>query len=213
MKEPHCSVSMRTATSGDLIEPSLGSLSVTPFHSCCGQFVMVPCGLGGRQASAQTCTSQLSVASVHFYSHLLSPFASFWLPAISLTVRSSFDVTDVNVTLLSAVCPVFSAGCLPASYSDLSWNGTYSWIADREIQACQERTYNPKLHCRARFLCHGAHSECSFSVYSWDDTCSQESSLPECLVFEILARPNVLRLRHWTHLFLYSIKNFSLGPG
>lgn len=171
---------------------------------------MVPLWSEGRQ-----CTDPYLSVVCNLCSFLLTSALALckfpWLAAISLTVWSFFDVTDV--TLLSAVCPAFSAGCPPASYSDLSWNCTYSWTEDRETQACQERTHNPKLHCRARFLCYRAHSECSFPVYSWDDTCSQESSLPEHLVFEVLAKPNVLRLRHWTHLFLYSIKSFSLGPG
>lgn len=88
-----------------------------------------------------------------------------WLGAVNLTVWSSLEVTDV--ALLSAVCPVFSAGCPPASYSDLSRKCTHSWITDRETWAYQERTCNPKLHCGAGFLCHRAHSECSFPVFSW----------------------------------------------
>lgn len=46
-----------------------------------------------------------------------------WHAAINL-VWSSFDITDVMS--LSAVCPVFSAGCLSASYSDLSGKCPYS---------------------------------------------------------------------------------------
>lgn len=106
---------------------------------------------------------------------------------------------------------MFSAGGLPASCSDpvTEW---YIFLDRRQGDPGlpREDTWL-KAAPRSRSLCPRAHRKCSFPVYSWDDARSQESSVPEHLVSEVLARPKVLRLRRWTHLFSYTVKTFSWG--